>query len=222
MSELYLQLATAVAEMDEERSAAVAQEILNTELNLLEAIEEGLVKGMSRAGDLFEAEEYFIPELLLCADAMDAAMDIWIPHIKAEERKARGCIVIGTVFGDTHDLGKNIVALLLKGAGYEVIDLGRDVSARSFVDAAMKYKADVIALSTLMTTTMDHMAAVLRLLEQEGKRELFKVILGGKPVSAAFAQQIGADAYCANAGAALRKVKEIMSQSPAPSNKGNA
>lgn len=212
MSGLFLQLANAVAEMDEANSSIIAQKIVNERLDVLEAIEQGLVPGMSRAGDLFEAEEYFIPELLICADAMDAAMKIFMPHIKIEEKKSKGKIVIGTIFGDTHDIGKNIVALIIRSAGFDVLDLGRDVTARKFVNAATEFKADIIAISTLMTTTMENMAEVIKLLNEEGKRDLFKVIIGGKPVSSAFAKKIGADGYSANAGGALRAVKSIIAE----------
>lgn len=212
MSELFLQLADAVAEMDEAKALSTAEKIVNEKLDVLEAIEQGLVRGMNRAGDLFEAEEYFIPELLMCADAMDAAMKIFIPHINAEEKKSKGRIVIGTISGDTHDIGKNIVALIIRSAGFDVLDLGKDVSARKFVDGAIDFKADIIAMSTLMTTTMENMAEVVKLLKEEGKRDLFKVIIGGKPVSSAFAKNIGADGYSSNAGGALRTVKNIIAE----------
>lgn len=210
MIELISQLSDAVVEMDEAKSSIIACKIVNEKLDILEAIEHGLVHGMGIAGDLFEAEEYFIPELLMCADAMDAAMKVFIPHIKVEEEKSNGRIVIGTVFGDTHDIGKNIVALLIRSAGFDVLDLGRDVSAREFVNAAIEFKADIIAISTLMTTTMENMAEVIKLLNEEGKRGLFKVMIGGKPVSSSFARKIGADAYSSNAGGALRAVKSII------------
>lgn len=212
MSELFLQLADAVLEMDEAKSSAIAQKIVNEKLDISEAIEQGLVNGMGRAGGLFESEEYFIPELLMCVDAMDAAMKIFIPHIKIEEKKSKGRIVIGTIFGDTHDIGKNIVALIIKSAGFDVLDLGRDVSARRFVDGAMDFQADIIAVSTLMTTTMGNMAEVINLLTKEKKRDLFKVIIGGKPVSSAFAKKIGADAYSSDAGGALRAVRNIIKE----------
>ncbi len=146
----------------------------------------------------------------MCSDAMDAAMKIFIPHINVEERNSKGRIVIGTIFGDTHDIGKNIVALIIRSAGFDVLDLGRDVSARRFVDSAMEFKADIIAISTLMTTTMENMAEVIRLLKEEGKRDLFKVIIGGKPLSSAFAKKIGADGYSSTASDALRTVKNII------------
>ncbi len=212
MSELFLQLADAVVEMDEAKSSIIAQRIVDEKLDVLEAIEHGLVYGMGRAGDLYEAEEYFIPELLMCADAMDAAMKIFMPHIKVEEAKSKGRIVIGTIFGDTHDIGKNIVALIIRSAGFDVLDLGRDVPACRFVNMAIEFKADVIAVSTLMTTTMDNMAEVIKLLNEEGKRDLFKVIIGGKPVSLEFAKKIGADGYSSNAGGALRVVRGIIAE----------
>lgn len=212
MPELFLQLADAVVEMDEVKSSIIAKKIVNEKLDVLEAIEHGLVHGMGRVGDLYEAEEYFIPELLMCADAMDAAMKIFMPHIKVEDGKSKGRIVIGTIFGDTHDIGKNIVALIIGSAGFDVLDLGRDVPARKFVDGAIEFKADIIAISTLMTTTMENMAEVITLLNEEGKRDLFKVMIGGKPVSLTFAKKIGADAYSSNAGGALRAVKSIIAE----------
>lgn len=210
MSTLYSQLSDAVVEMDEMKSAQIAEKIVAEGLDILEAIEQGLVDGMGRAGDLFEREEYFICELLMCADAMDAAMNILKPHLKKEKIKPKGRIVIGSIFGDTHDIGKNIVALILESAGFDVLNLGRDVPAQRFVDSAVEFQADIIAISTLMTTTMENMGEVIKLLIARGKRDLFKVIIGGKPVSMSFAKKIGADYYASNAGGALRLVKEIM------------
>lgn len=212
MSELFLQLSDAVVDMDEVKSAQIAQTIVEEKLDVLVAIEQGLVAGMARAGDLFEQEEYFITELLLCADSMDAAMEVFKPHIKKEDKKSKGRIVIGSIYGDTHDIGKNIVALIIESAGYDVLDLGRDVSARKYVDSAVAFQADIIAMSTLMTTTMENMGDVIKLLVQEGKRDLFKIIIGGKPVSKSFAKKIGADDYASNAGSALRLVKKIMQE----------
>lgn len=176
--ELFLQLSNAIVDMDEDNAAVIAREIVDKRLNVLDAIEYGLVKGMEKVGNLYEEEEYFISELLLCADAMNMAMDILKPHIKTEDKKSKGRIVIGSIFGDTHDIGKNIVALLLESAGFDVLDLGRDVSARKFVDGAMDFHADIIAISTLMTTTMNNMSDVVNLLIEENKRHLFKVVIG--------------------------------------------
>lgn len=212
MSDLYKKLANAVLDMDDVLAKQIAEQIVSEKLDILQAIEIGLVGGMAKAGDLFEQEEYFITELLMCADAMEVAMEILKPHIKNEDVKAKGRIVIGSIFGDTHDIGKNIVALILESAGFCVLDLGRNVSARSFVDNAVEWKADIITISTLMTTTMQNMGEVIKLLVSEGKRDLFKVIVGGKPISMSFAKKIGADGYSANAAGALRLVKKIMAE----------
>jgi methylmalonyl-CoA mutase cobalamin-binding domain/chain len=212
MSDLYEKLANAVLDMDDVLAKQIAEQIVSEKLDILQAIEIGLVGGMAKAGELFEQEEYFITELLMCADAMEVAMEILKPHIKNEDVKVKGRIVIGSIFGDTHDIGKNIVALILESAGFCVLDLGRNVSARSFVDNAVEWKADIITISTLMTTTMQNMGEVIKLLVSEGKRDLFKVIVGGKPISMSFAKKIGADGYSANAAGALRLVKKIMAE----------
>ena len=212
MSDLYEELAQAVVDMDDETAERLAREIVDRGLPVPQAIEQGLVLGMEKAGQLFENEEYFITELLLCADAMDAAMNVFAPRMKATDRSMKGKIVIGSIFGDTHDIGKNIVALMLSGAGFDVLDLGRDVSAERFVDEAVRFEADIIAISTLMTTTMNNMKDVIDLLCEKGIRDQFKVIIGGKPCSKSFAKKIGADDYSANAPAALRLVKRIMTE----------
>jgi dimethylamine corrinoid protein len=209
VKQLFDDLADAVAGMEEDTAATLAQKIVSLGIDSWEAIDRGLVPGMERAGELFEKEEYFIPELLMCADAMNAAMGVLRPHIK-KVRASRGRIVIGTISGDTHDIGKNIVSLTLESAGFDVMDLGRDVSARRFVDGAVEFEADIIAMSSLMTTTMENMAEVAKLLEKEKLRERFILLAGGRPLSRAFAKRIGADLYAKNAAEALRTVKKIL------------
>ncbi len=206
---LFEELAQSVVEMDEETAARTARKIVSCGLDAWDAIDRGLVRGMERAGGLFEQEEYFIPELLMCADAMNEAMAVLKPHVK-KSRASRGRIVIGSISGDTHDIGKNIVALVIESAGFDVRDLGRDVSARAFVDAAVKFEADIIAMSSLMTTTMENMADVARLLVQENRRDDFILLAGGRPLSRAFASKIGADYYAKNAADALRLVKRVL------------
>lgn len=164
---------------------------------------------MQRAADLYEREEYFIPELLLCSDAMYNGLDILRPHLeKSETQKHK--IVIGVIEGDTHDIGKNLVRIMLEAAGYEMHDLGRDVALQKFVDKAKEINADVIAISTLMTTTMPGMGRVIEMLETEGLRDRIKVIVGGAPISPAFARKIGADGYAANAVDAVKLVDRLM------------
>lgn len=209
--ELWERLAGAVVDMDEENAVAAARAIVDAGLDAYEAIEKGLAAGMEIAGRLFEEEEYFIPELLLCSDAMYAGLGILKPHLKPRDIAEGDVhkIVIGVIEGDTHDIGKNLVKILLETAGYEILDLGRDVSPQTFIDQAVTAGAKIIAMSTLMTTTMEGLAKVVRLLQEQGVREHFKVLIGGAPVSQAFADRIGADSYAVNAAAAVRLAKQL-------------
>jgi len=206
---LFSALSDAVVGMDEELTRKLSIQAVEQGVDALAAIEHGLVEGMNRAGKLFETEEYFIPELLLCSDAMYAGLDILRPHLKHEENQIRHKIVIGVVEGDTHDIGKNLVKIMLEASGFDIVDLGRDIPPQRFVDEAIQVRASVIALSTLMTTTMDGMAEVIRLLQAANLRERFKVIVGGGPISQAFADRIGADGYAAAAPAAVKLAKQL-------------
>lgn len=208
--EYFQQLSDAVVDMDEDKVVAVAAQVVEQHIETIEAIEKGLSDGMARAGKLYEEEEYFIPELLLCADAMYAGLDVLKPHLKVSG-EAKGKIVIGVVEGDTHDIGKNIVKMMLETAGYQLIDLGRDVPPQKFVAAAKLEQAQMIAAATLMSTTMDKMEHIIELLQEEGLRDQCKVVVGGGPVSLAFAKKIGADAYAANANEAVRITKRLIS-----------
>jgi corrinoid protein of di/trimethylamine methyltransferase len=209
---LHCQLSRSVLEMDEEGVRAAASEVVARGLDAYEAIERGLVDGMNEAGRRFDAEEYFVPEILVCSDAMYAGIEILRPHIKPNDRTERHRVVIGVVEGDTHDIGKNLVRILLEAAGFDVIDLGRDVPVRRFVEAAIEKDARVIALSTLMTTTMEGMAEVIRILRAENVRERFKVIVGGGPISQQFADKIGADGYSAKAAEAVQLVRRLVAR----------
>jgi Predicted cobalamin binding protein len=207
---LHESLAKAVVEMDEDRVAEMCQTIVEIGADAYKAIEMGLSKGMEKAGRLFEKEEYFVPELLMCADAMNVGLEILTPHIKTQQSGSRRRIVIGVVEGDTHDIGKNLVRLMLGSAGFDVIDLGRDVPPEVFVQSAIEQGAQAILLSSLMTTTMERMRDVVALLEEKGIRSQYKVVVGGGPVSQRFADQIGADGYGANANEAVRLAKRLL------------
>jgi corrinoid protein of di/trimethylamine methyltransferase len=211
---LFQELSDAVVEMEEERAGELARRAVEEGVDAYEAIDKGLVHGMMRASQLFEEEEYFIPELLLCSDAMYAGLSILQPHLRRDEHKAKFKVVIGVVEGDTHDIGKNLVKIMLDASGFEVIDLGRDIPPQRFVEAALAQEAEIVALSTLMTTTMEGMAEVVRLLEDTGRRNRFKVMVGGGPISQAFASRIGADGYASNAAEAVRLAKRLMEPSP--------
>lgn len=207
--QIFSDLADAVVAMDEERTVQLAREAVEQGIDPYLAIDRGLAVGMERAGQLFEEEEYFIPELLVCSDAMYAGLEVLRPHLRREDAGDKVKVVIGVVEGDTHDIGKNLVKILLEAAGFAVTDLGRDIPPSRFIETAQQQQASVIALSTLMTTTMDGMREVIDLLREAGERERFKVIVGGGPISQGFADRIGADGYAANAAEAVKLVRRL-------------
>lgn len=207
---LFKKLSDAVVDMDEEAAVNLSEKIVASQIDAYEAVEKGLSDGMDRAGRLFEEEEYFIPELLLCSDAMYAGLGVLKGHLKVAEQGEKRKVVIGVVEGDTHDIGKNLVKIMLETAGFDVHDLGRDIAPAAFVDKAKEINADIIAVATLMTTTMDGMAEVIRLLEQESIKDNHKVIVGGGPISQSFADKIGADGYAVNAAEAVRLSRRLL------------
>ncbi len=207
--ELFGRLSDAVFELDEDLARTLSQEVVERGYDAWDAVEKGLLAGVNRAGKLFDEEEYFVPELLIAADAMYAGLDILRPHIRQESYGQPRKVVIGVVQGDTHDIGKNLVRIMLEVSGFDVHDLGRDVPAQKFVDHAIEVGADIIALSTLMTTTMEQMAEVVRILERQQVRRDFKVIVGGAPISQQFSDRIGADGYSAKAASAVQLCKRL-------------
>ncbi len=174
-----------------------------------EIVIESLTKSMEEVGEKFERDEYLIPDMLASAECVGVAMDILSPHLLKAGVKSKGKFVIATVAGDLHDIGKNIVAIMLKGAGYQIIDLGTDVSVERIIGAVKENEAPFIGLSALLTTTMRVMGEVVKKLEQEGLRDSVKVLIGGAPTSASFAQEIGADAYCKDAFDAIDVLKTM-------------
>jgi corrinoid protein of di/trimethylamine methyltransferase len=207
--ELHQKLSDAGVNMDEDEAARLSQQAVAEKADAYEAIDKGLAKGMERAGKLFEEEEYFVPELIICSDAMNAGIGVLKPHLKQESAVVPHRAVIGVMEGDTHDIGKNLVKIMLESSGFEMVDLGRDVPPEVFVDKAAEVGADLILLSSLMTTTMDGMAEVVRLLNERGIRAKIKVVVGGSPISQGFADRIGADAYGKNATAAVQLCKKL-------------
>ncbi len=170
-----------------------------------------LVKGMNTVSEKFKNNEIFIPEVLVSAKAMNQGLAIIKPLLAAARVQPRGKVVIGSIQGDLHDIGKNIVGMLLQGAGYEIVDLGADVPVPKFIETAHKEKADVVGMSSLLTTTMVNMQSVIDGLERAGLRGRIKVIIGGAPVTAAFARKIGADGYAPDASAAIDLVDGLLS-----------
>lgn len=208
-------LAAAVVDMDETAAAALSCRALDLGIPAEEAIENGLALGMERAGELFTLGEYFVPEIVVCADALYAGLEILRPTLP-KVTKSRGRIVIGVVQGDTHDIGKNLVAMMLEAAGYEVHDLGRNVPTPELTRQALAVDADIVALSALVTTTMQHMAPVITQLREASLDRHRHVIVGGAPVTQAFAAKIGADGYAENAPAAVRLVRSLIGREARP------
>ena len=210
--ELLQSLSECVVDMEDDKIILIAEEYIKSGYPAIEGIMYGLVDGMNKAADLYENEEYFIPELLLCADAMYNGLDILRPHLKNSDVKEKIKVVIGVVEGDTHDIGKNLAKIMLETAGYELIDLGRDVPAAAFIDSVKNTGASVVALATLMSTSMNNMKEVIHLLNEEGLRENVKVIVGGGPISTAFAKRIGADGYAVSAVEAVKLVNRLIGE----------
>lgn len=208
--EFLAELSRCVVEMEDDDISAVAEDYAAHGYAPLDGILDGLVDGMNKAADLYEREEYFIPELLICSNAMYNGLDVLRPLLPQEEKNSKSKIVIGVVKGDTHDIGKNLVKIMLESAGYEMIDLGRDVAVDDFISTAKEQGAEVIALSTLMSTSMVNMEKVIQGLEAAGIRDQVKVIVGGAPISPAFAEKIGADGYSANAVEAVKLVDRLL------------
>jgi len=214
-SEILLkELARAVVEMDEEGAVAAACRAIELGMDPQIAISEGLSAGMRKVGELYERGEYFVPEILICSDAMYAAIDVLEPHIKVSPARRPVRVILGVIEGDIHDLGKNIVKIMLEAAGFEVEDLGRDVKAESFVRAARETGSGIIGLSTLMSTTMDNMAKVVQGLREAGLRKNFQIMIGGGPTSPAFAREIGADGHGANATEAVELAESLAGRLP--------
>jgi len=207
--EIFKKLQEAVIEGEEDVAVAAAKEAVAAGVDASEAIVEGLAKGMETVGRYFEEQRYFLTEVILSSYAFQAGVKVLKSHIKVEA-ESPGILVLGTVLGDTHDIGKNIVGIMFGAAGYEVHDLGRDVAPEAFVQKVRETKANILGLSALMTTSMDSMKSVIKLLKDEGLRDSVKVIIGGAPVSNRYAQQIGADGYATNAVHAIRVAKDLL------------
>lgn len=175
-----------------------------------EILSEGLLNGMSVIGTKFKNNEVYVPDVLIAARAMNAGMEVLKPHLIGSDVKPIGKVVIGTVEGDLHDIGKNLVKIMFQGAGLEVIDLGVDVSPEKFVAAAKEHNANILAMSALLTTTMTNMEKVIKAVEKEGLRDSLFIMVGGAPVTDSFAKSIGADSYTPDAASAAEVAREKM------------
>lgn len=209
--DLLKDMARAIVEGDRHAAEALAKEALARNLDLHEVVEKGYIPGIQKVGDLWERGDYFLPELITSAECMKAAMAVLRPALERAKMAdvSLGKIVIGTIEGDIHDIGKNLVASMLSANGFEVADLGADVKLERFVQAALDMKADFICLSALLTTTMLGQRRFMEVLKERGLRDQFKVLVGGAPVNQKWADSIGADGYAENAPAAVKLAKSL-------------
>ena len=203
-------IAQAVVSGDKEKVLELTQKGASDGMDLMTIINQGLVAGMDIVGPRFKNGDMFIPEVLQSAAAMHAGMDLLKPRLKGKALEARGVVVLGTVEGDRHDIGKNLVSMMLEAGGFKVINLGVDILAKTFADAAVDNKAQIIGLSALLTTTMPAMKEVIEILKEKGKRDKVKVIVGGAPVSQKFSDVIGADGYAPDAASSVDLCKKLL------------
>ncbi|UCG08183.1 MAG: corrinoid protein [Desulfobacterales bacterium] len=210
MSEIYQQLSTIIIAGEDEKAPGLVQKALDQGLAPLEILDNGLLVGMNEVSARFAQEEMFVPEVLLAAKAMHDGLEVLRPHLVAAGAKPIGKIVLGTVKGDIHDIGKNLVGMMCEGAGFEVINLGFDVDPEKFVEAVKKNRPDIVGMSAMLTTTMIAMGYTIKALQEAGLRDTVKVMIGGSPVDAEIAERIGADGYAYNSPTAVELAKRLV------------
>jgi trimethylamine corrinoid protein len=208
MADIYQEAAESIVNADRAGAEEVAQRALDSGIAPADIMQNGFVKGIQEVGDLFESGEVFLPELMMSADAMAGATEVTNAALEGEAAEAKCVIVLGTVQGDVHDIGKAIVIAYLKANGYEVTDLGRDVSAETFIEKAKELNADVIGMSALLTTTMEEQKKVVKVVKEEGLP--YKTVVGGAPCTQRWADQIGADAYAEDANDGVKKIDALL------------
>jgi corrinoid protein of di/trimethylamine methyltransferase len=206
--EILEKMAEGVVEYEDEMVKEWAQTAINEKVDALEAIMDGLAVGMQRVGELYDQQEYFVPEMLLCADSLYLGLDILRPHIPEDKVKKLGQVVIGTVQGDVHDIGKNMIKLMFEVGGFEVHDLGRDVPLEKFVEEQIRTDSEIVALSAMMTTTMIGMKKVIKMLKE--KNPNVAIMLGGAPITSDMVDLFGADGYAESAGNALQEAIKMI------------
>jgi 5-methyltetrahydrofolate--homocysteine methyltransferase len=210
MEEILIKLFDAVLEGDFEGVKSNVQAALDANLDPASILNDGMIAAMREVGNRFEAGDYYVPEMLIAARAMQGGMVILKPCLLQADRKSSGRVLIGTVKGDLHDIGKNLVALMLEGAGFEITDLGVDVPVEDFIRVAQEQKPDIVAMSALLTTTMPMMKQTIDAFQAEGLRDKVKFIIGGAPVTESYAKQIGADGFSSDASRAVNVAKSLL------------
>lgn len=210
MDQLFKKINKAVVEGNLDNAVAGVKKALAEEGQVDIILNEGLIKAMKEVGDLFEAGDFFVPEMLMSARAMRACLEILRPLLVNTGIKPTGKILIGTVAGDLHDIGKNLVTMMMEGAGFDVIDLGVDVKPEQFIENIRKDKPDIVGLSALLTTTMPNMKRTIDAISEAGLRGQVKIIIGGAPVTRDYASEIGADGYAPDAGQAASLARSFV------------
>jgi len=201
--DLLNELKNAIIGGEEELAADVAKKVVESNLDIQEAIIKGLSVGMKEVGRLYEQHEYFIPEIIISVDALNAALNVFKPYLKGIEKEYKATVVVGVVKGDIHEIGKTILATFLSISGYRIIDLGRNVHSDDFIKAIQENNAEILCLSTLMTPTLEEMKIIINKLKENNLRESVKVMIGGAPTTQEFKEQIGADFCCKDANEAV-------------------
>lgn len=204
------QIAQSVISGQAAKVKELVQQALNEGINCKDILNNGLIAGMNVVGDKFKKNEFYIPEVLIAARAMKQGMEILKPVLSTSNVKAIGKIVIGTVKGDLHDIGKNLVSMMMEGAGFEVIDLGIDVPPEKFVDIVKQNQPDILGMSALLTTTMTSMKTTIDALVNSGVRDKVKIIIGGAPITQSYADEIKADGYAPDAASAVDVAKQLL------------
>lgn len=213
MSRIFERLSTAILEGDAEKAHDLVQKALDQDLAPKDILDNGLIVGMDEVGVRFRRGDMFVPEVLMSADAMSAGLEILRPHLVASGVKLLGKIVMGTVKGDLHDIGKNLVSMMCEGSGFEMIDIGFNVEPEKFIAAIKDHQPDIVGMSAMLTTTMRAMGYTIKAIEEAGLRDQVKIMVGGAPVDKEFADRIGADGYGSNAPSGADLAKQLVSAS---------
>lgn len=210
MSAILEKISTSVLEGDAEKTEDLVKKAKTEGLEAREILDKGLVVGMAEVGARFKRGDMFVPEVLMSAESMHAGQELLREELAESASQTVGTILLGTVKGDLHDIGKNLVGMMCEGAGFEVVDLGKDVEPDAFVEAVKEHEPDIVGLSALLTTTMRAMDSTIKAFEEAGLRDKVKVMVGGAPVTQSYADQIGADGYASNAAAAAEMATKFV------------